>query len=77
MLKSITLLTALVALTACGGRGMSGAAGKPAQPGASATGVTVTSEADALLHMEQLRASVFRGGGVRVGVSTGVVNLAS
>ncbi len=78
MLKIIIVLTALIVLTACGGGGMSGAVGNPAQPGASATGVTVTSEADALLHMDQLRASGFRGGGVRVGViSTGVVNLAS
>ena len=78
MFKIIIVLTALIALTACGGGGMSGAAGNPAQPGASATGATVTSEADALLHMDQLRASGFRGGGVRVGViSTGVVNLAS
>ena len=41
-------------------------------------GAAVTSEADAILHMDQLRASGFRGAGVRVGViSTGVVNLAS
>jgi hypothetical protein len=41
-------------------------------------GPAVTSEADAILHMDQLRAMGFRGGGVRVGViSTGVVNLAS
>jgi hypothetical protein len=38
----------------------------------------VTSEADAVLHLDQLRAMGLRGGGVRVGViSTGVVNLAS
>jgi hypothetical protein len=38
----------------------------------------VTSEADAILHLDQLRSSGFRGGGVRVGViSTGIVNLAS
>jgi hypothetical protein len=82
-LRVTLLLTALIALTACGGGGgggsMSSAAGNSVQPGAhAATGLTVTSEADALLHMDQLRASGFRGGGVRVGViSTGVVNLAS
>ena len=38
----------------------------------------MTSEADAILHMDQLRAAGFRGAGIRVGViSTGVVNLAS
>ncbi len=38
----------------------------------------ITSEADAILHMDQLRAMGFRGGGIRVGViSTGVVNLAA
>lgn len=63
-----------MALTACGG-GSSGTAGNP-PPGPNAH--TVTSEADAILHMDQLRAKGFRGGGVRVGViSTGVVNLAS
>ena len=37
---------------------------------------TVTSEADAILHMDQVRAAGFRGAGVRVGViSTGVVYL--
>ena len=82
-LRVTLLLTALIALTACGGGGgggsMSSAAGNSVQPGAhAATGLTVTSEADALLHMDQLRASGFRGAGVRVGViSTGVVNLAS
>ncbi len=38
----------------------------------------MTSEADAVLHLDQLRAAGLRGGGVRVGViSTGVVNLAT
>jgi hypothetical protein len=71
---------ALVALTACGGGsgGMSAAARNPVAPGVGAAAGLVTSEADALLHMDQLRAQGFRGGGVRVGViSTGVVNLAS
>ncbi|MEA3137834.1 MAG: hypothetical protein QOK23_3 [Gammaproteobacteria bacterium] len=69
--RSLTTLAALVALSACGGGGTSGTAG-------AANGLTVTSEADALLHLDQLRASGFRGAGVRVGViSTGVVNLSS
>jgi subtilase family protein len=53
----------------------------PVAPGGAAPplqAAAVTSEADAILHMDQLRSSGFRGGGVRVGViSTGVVNLAS
>ena len=56
-------------LAACGG-------------GSSATSVAadplVTSEADSILHMDQVRAAGFRGAGVRVGViSTGVYNLAA
>ena len=62
------LLGALLALNACGGGG-SGGGSAPA---------TITSEADAILHMDQLRAAGFTGQGVRVGViSTGVVYLAS
>jgi hypothetical protein len=68
------MAAALLALTACGGGGSSGMTGNPGAP----AGPAVTSEADAILHMDQLRAMGFRGGGVRVGViSTGVVNLAS
>jgi hypothetical protein len=71
----IGMLASLAALTACGG---GSSAGNPAAPPASAPAGPVTSEADAVLHMDQLRAAGFRGGGVRVGViSTGVVNLAS
>jgi hypothetical protein len=44
----------------------------------SAAGSAITSEADAILHMDQLRAAGFSGQNVRVGViSTGVVYLAS
>jgi len=69
------MAAALLALSACGGVGSSGVTGNPGAPQA---GAAVTSEADAILHMDQLRAMGFRGGGVRVGViSTGVVNLAS
>jgi hypothetical protein len=69
------MAAALLALSACGGGGSSGVTGNPGAPQA---GAAVTSEADAILHMDQLRAMGFRGGGVRVGViSTGVVNLAS
>jgi hypothetical protein len=71
------LLASAIALSACGsgvGGGGGGAAPAPQTP----MGPTVTSEADTILHMDQLRAAGFRGGGVRVGViSTGVVNLAS
>jgi Subtilase family len=69
----IGMVASLAALAACGG---GSSAGNPAVPPAPAG--PVTSEADAILHMDQLRAAGFRGGGVRVGViSTGVVNLAS
>ena len=58
----------LLSLAACGGGAGSGAT----------QGSAITSEADALLHMDELRAAGFTGQGVRVGViSTGVVNLAS
>lgn len=41
-------------------------------------GSGITSEADAILHMDQVRAAGYRGAGIRVGViSMGVVNLAS
>jgi len=66
---------AAMALSACGG---SGGASAPPAPPPPPNGPVITSEADAILHMDQLRAAGFRGGGVRVGViSTGVVNLAS
>src|SRR6201996_1133578 len=68
------------ALSACGGGvGAGTAAARPVAAGSAASQpLAVTSEADAILHMDQLRSSGFRGGGVRVGViSTGVVNLAS
>jgi hypothetical protein len=71
---------AALALSACGGGSGGGAAGSPAPggPASLAQPAAVTSEADAILHLDQLRSSGFRGGGVRVGViSTGVVNLAS
>jgi len=71
-----TLISAALALSACGG-GAGGANTPPTAPAAPNAPV-ITSEADAILHMDQLRAAGFRGGGVRVGViSTGVVNLAS
>jgi hypothetical protein len=76
MRTAICIAAAVVALSACGG-GSGGAAG-PAAPVATPNGPVITSEADAILHLDQLRAAGFRGGGVRVGViSTGVVNLAS
>jgi subtilase family protein len=68
-------MAAAMALSACGGG--SGSANNPPAPSAQ-SGPLITSEADAALHLDQLRAAGFRGGGVRVGViSTGVVNLAS
>jgi hypothetical protein len=70
------ITAAAMALSACGG-GSGGAIGAPGTPPAP-NGPIITSEADTILHMDQLRAAGFRGGGVRVGViSTGVVNLAS
>lgn len=69
------ITTASLALSACGGS--SGANNPPAGPPTS-NGPAITSEADSILHLDQLRAAGFRGGGVRVGIiSTGVVNLAS
>lgn len=74
--RAICIAAAAMALSACGGSSES-ANGTPAPPPAP-SGPIVTSEADAVLHLDQLRAAGFRGGGVRVGViSTGVVNLAS
>ncbi|HXP65997.1 MAG TPA: hypothetical protein VN815_11020, partial [Steroidobacteraceae bacterium] len=73
---SIGAVIAGLALSACGGGSGGGSPAAPASPAAPVTGVT--SEADTILHLDQLRSSGFRGGGVRVGViSTGVVNLAS
>jgi hypothetical protein len=62
------LTTALLVCSCGGGGGSSGALG--------ASDPVVTSEADSILHLDQLRAAGFRGAGVRVGViSTGVVYL--
>jgi hypothetical protein len=72
----ICIATAAMALSACGG-GLGGANTPPAAA-PSLSGPPITSEADSVLHLDQLRAAGFRGGGVRIGViSTGVVNLAS
>ena len=74
MRLAICITAAAMALSACGG-GSGVAIGTPAATPATNT---ITSEADSILHLDQLRAAGFRGGGVRVGViSTGVVNLAS
>jgi hypothetical protein len=75
MRPAICFIAAATALSACGGSSgantASGAAPALNEP-------AITSEADAILHLDQLRAAGFRGAGVRVGViSTGVVNLAS
>jgi hypothetical protein len=69
------LLLALVAgVPGCGGGGGSGGGGS----GSAAPGSAITSEADAILHMDQVRAAGFTGQNVRVGViSTGVSYLAS
>jgi hypothetical protein len=68
-------VTTAISLSACGGNG--GGGGAPVGP-TSPMGPAVTSEADTILHIDQVRAQGFRGAGVRVGViSTGVVNLAS
>jgi subtilase family protein len=76
MRLAICITGAAMALSACGG-GSGGAIGAPGAPPVL-NGPVITSEADTILHMDQLRAAGFRGGGVRVGViSTGVVNLAS
>jgi hypothetical protein len=76
MRTAICCAVAAMALSACGG-GSGGASGAPAAPPAPNSPV-ITSEADGILHLDQLRAAGFRGGGVRVGViSTGVNHLAS
>ena len=76
MRAAICFAAAAMGLSACGG-GLGGANSPPAAA-PSLSGPPITSEADAVLHLDQLRAAGFRGGGVRVGViSTGVVNLAS
>ena len=63
----LLVAAAALAIAACGGAGAPGAGAPP-----------VTSEADAILHMDKLRAAGFRGAGVRVGViSTGVAYLTS
>jgi len=68
-LRTLGIAMTLLALAGCGG-GSAGAQG--------ASGPTVTSEADSILHMDQLRAAGIRGANVRVGViSTGVADLAS
>src|SRR5580700_5524944 len=75
MRLAICIVAAAMALSACGGG--SGSANNPPAPSAPNEAV-ITSEADGILHLDQLRAAGFRGGGVRVGViSTGVINLAS
>src|ERR1700753_873539 len=76
---SIGAVIAGSALSACGGGSGGGSPAAPGAPASQAAPVTgVTSEADTILHLDQLRSSGFRGGGVRVGViSTGVVNLAA
>lgn len=66
------VFVALYGLVGCGGGSNVGS------PANHAIGSGITSEADAILHMDQVRAAGYRGGGIRVGViSTGVVNLAS
>src|SRR5579872_7474651 len=67
--STLVAAAAGISVAACGGgAGATQAASSPA----------VTSEADATLHMDQVRAAGYTGSGVRVGViSTGVVNLAS
>jgi hypothetical protein len=70
------MTAAAMAVSACGGG--SGGANSPLPGPPAPNGPVITSEADTILHLDQLRAAGFRGGGVRVGViSTGVVNLAS
>ena len=72
----ICITAAALALSACGGS--SGGANSAPGAAASLSESLITSEADAVLHLDQLRAAGFRGGGVRVGViSTGVLNLSS
>ncbi len=69
---AVLTLAALYDLVGCGGGSNRGSAA------VTAMGSGITSEADAILHMDQVRAAGYRGAGIRVGViSTGVVNLAS
>jgi len=69
------LITTVLTVAGCGD-GSGAAQSRPLPP--SGFGPPVTSEADAILHMDQLRAAGLYGAGVRVGViSTGVANLAS
>ncbi len=73
MCTAICVVGTALAASACGGGAGGGAPSSMGPPAAH-----VTSEADAILHMDRLRAMGFRGGGIRVGViSTGVVNLAA
>ncbi len=78
--SSDTLARAVCVAAACsflGLLGLSGCGGGSSAAPVTATPV-VTSEADAILHLDQLRSAGFRGAGVRIGViSTGIVNLAS
>jgi hypothetical protein len=76
------LVTSIILLgaAACSGGGSSATAAQPpTEPPPMTTGApAITSEADSILHLDQIRAAGFRGAGVRVGViSTGIVNLAS
>lgn len=69
---AVTAAAVMLALVGCGG-----GSGGGGSTGPGASGPPITSEADAILHMDQLRAAGFRGAGVRVGViSTGVADLA-
>jgi len=71
---------ACLGLSACGGGGSDagGGSGSGGGGGGASNPPPITSEADGILHMDQVRAAGFRGQDVRVGViSTGVVNLAS
>jgi Subtilase family len=74
---SVSILLPVLILAGCGGGGGGGAGssgGASTPPSTSAA--PITSEADSLLHLDQLRSMGFRGSGVRVGViSTGVSDL--
>jgi hypothetical protein len=76
MRLALCVTAAAMVLSACGGG--AGGANSPSAAAPSLSGPLITSEADAVLHLDQLRAAGFRGGGVRLGIiSTGVVNLGS
>lgn len=78
--STVTLARAVCLVAVCGFCGPLGLTGcSGGSSGAPAAAVPrVTSEADAILHLDQLRSAGFRGAGVRIGViSTGAVNLAS